>query len=246
MNEKIDIEAYIRIYEQGIPVSRIKPLKNQTYKVFLLSSKANVRVANRTMLYRNPTAFDKIKHFVQTNEYFYMVPIMTIRGSIAGFIIRGIFNSDYVTLSREFSSYETKVPLMYGFHSFKSFDLKDKAFPVVVCEGCKDCLTIKQFYPYVLANNTSSMGINAYILRNISNKFLLAYDNDNAGKEGMERDRATLESMGAQVDTVAISNPELKDCTDCFLNKDGSENTVEFKKLKKQVLRKLDWLYRGV
>ena len=37
---------------------------------------------------------------------------------------------------------------------------------------------MKQFYPYTVSINTSSMGLNAYVLINLSNKFVLAYDND--------------------------------------------------------------------
>ena len=51
-------------------------------------------------------------------------------------------------------------------------------------EGSKDCIFMSQFYPYVLAINTSSMGLNAQVLINLTNKFVLAYDN-----KGRERDK---------------------------------------------------------
>ena len=70
---------------------------------------------------------------------------------------------------------------------------------------------MKQFYPYTVSINTSSMGLNAYVLINLSNKFVLAYDNDKAGQEGIERDKKVLRNLGAQVVSLELDN-NLKDC----------------------------------
>ena len=103
---------------------------------------------------------------------------------------------------------------MFGFDSsFKKFDESEKPYPIIVCEGCKDCLMLKRFYPFVVANNTSSMGMNLTVLRNISNRFLLAYDNDEAGREGMLKDRKALRKLGAYVDILELDK-EFKDCAD--------------------------------
>ena len=159
-------------------------------------------------------AFQKIKHFTVNNEYFYMIPVTTIKGTIVGFILRGVLKSNYSTVSREFEDSTKKVPLMFGFdEKFKRFEDKNICYPIVVCEGSKDCIFLKQFYPYVVAVNTSSMGLNAQILINITNKFVLAYDNDKAGREGIERDKKILRSLGAQVTSLELSNL-VKDCSD--------------------------------
>ena len=133
---------------------------------------------------------------------------------------------------------------MYGFDkTFLDYDSHKKCYPIIVCEGCKDCLTLKKIYPYVVANNTSSMGLNKIILRNITNKFLLVYDNDEAGINGMNRDKEALRDIGSYVDTVQIPDG-YKDCTDCFINTKTLEyNKEDFIKLSKQIKRKLKALY---
>ena len=210
----VAIEKYIELYNKSVSISQLKPLSNQTYKVFKASG-VDIRVADRTKVYEDPMAYQKIKHFVGRHQYFYMIPVTTIKGTIVGFILRNVVGTkDYSTISRMFPDYMKQVPLMFGFDSsFKEYDKAEKPYPIIVCEGCKDCLMLKRFYPYVLANNTSSMGLNAPILRNISNRFLLAYDNDKAGKEGIERDKKVLRNLGAYTEGLVLDDG-FKDCAD--------------------------------
>lgn len=237
----VNINDYIKLYNEGISLDKIKPLSNQTYKLFKQSG-ADIRIVHRSKTYANASAFSKINHFMLSNEYFYMIPVTTIKGTIVGFIVRGVLKKDYGTVSRTFSSYEKQVPLMYGFDKhFQKYDeeveKRGKCLPIIVCEGSKDCMMLKRFYPYVLANNTSSMGVNAQVLRNISNKFLLAYDNDSPGQEGVKRDKATLRNLGAYVESLQL-HEGFKDCADYF------EYPDKFEELKKQIKEKLSKLYK--
>lgn len=236
--EKVDIQDYIELYNKSYSLDKIKPLNNQTYKIFK-ASKADIRITHRSQTYENALAFKKIEHFLKGNEYFYMIPLTTIKGTIVGFIVRGVLTSDYGTITRT-TEYENKVPFMYGFdRTFLNYDKHEKCYPIIICEGCKDCLTLKKIYPYVLANNTSSMGLNKDILRNITNKFLLVYDNDEAGRDGMKKDKNSLRNIGSFVDTVQIPDG-YKDCTDCYINPNSLEyNKEDFIKLSKQIKRKL-------
>lgn len=236
----VAIEKYIELYNKSASIDAIKPLDNQTYKVFKASG-VDIRITNRTQVYEDPMSFQKIKHFISKHQYFYMIPVTTIKGTIVGFILRNVIGkSDYSTISRTFLDYKKQVPLMFGFDSsFKTFDNSDKPHPIIVCEGCKDCLMLKRFYPYVVANNTSSMGINAPILRNLSNRFLLAYDNDKAGKEGMDKDKKVLRTLGAYAEILELDT-RFKDCADY------EGHPVELKQLIERIkghLRKLSRLY---
>ena len=238
--KSVNINDYIKLYNEGISLDKIKPLSNQTYKLFKQSG-VDIRIVHRNKTYQNATAFSKINHFMLANDYFYMIPVTTIKGTIVGFIVRGVLRKDYGTVSRTFSSYEKQVPLMFGFDkNFQKYEeeveKKGKCLPIIVCEGSKDCIMLKQYYPYVLANNTSSMGINAQVLRNISNKFLLAYDNDKSGQEGIERDKKTLRNLGAYVESLKL-HEGYKDCADYF------EHPDKFKELKAQIKEKIKRLY---
>ena len=221
MAEPVNIEDYIALYEKGLKLSQIKPLKNQTYKIFKASG-IDIRIVKRDKTYENAMAFQKIKHFTVNNEYFYMIPVTTVKETIVGFILRGVTKSDYATVSREFSESGKRVPLMFGFNKkFESFDNHSTCPPIVICEGSKDCIFLKQFYPYTVAINTSSMGLNAQVLINLSNKFVLAYDNDKAGQEGIQRDKRTFRNLGAQVTSLELD--QAKDENGNFLIKDCSD-----------------------
>lgn len=237
---EVNLQDYIDLYNRGLKLNRIKPLKNQTYQLFKLSG-LDIRVVNRRETYSKPDAYKKTQYFVKANEYFYMIPVTTIKGTIVGFILRGVLKSDYSTVSRKFSSRDNQVPLMFGFDKrFQKYDEQaekyNKCLPIIVCEGSKDCLMLKQIYPYVVANNTSSMGLNAPVLRNISNTFLLAYDNDKAGMEGMKKDKRVLRGIGAYVDSIQL-HEGFKDCADYI------GHPKEFEELKKQVKTKLKRLF---
>ena len=235
----VKIEEYIELYNKGLTLDDIEPLKNQTYKVFKMAKSAGVRIIDRTWTYENPAAFEKIKHFVNDNPFFYMIPVKTIKETITGFIVRGVTKSDYNTVSREFKNFEKQVPLMYGFDkAFRKLDSYNKSYPIVICEGCKDCLMLKRFYPYVLANNTSSMGLNATILRNISDKFILAYDNDKAGQEGIERDKKILVETGAYVQVLKLDEG-FKDCADYMKDYDKLKSLSKQLKVKLKRLNEL-------
>lgn len=234
MAERVNIEDYIKLYKEGLKLSQIKPLKNQTYKIFK-ASRVDIRVVKRDKTYENAQAFQKIKHFTVNNEYFYMIPVTTVKETIVGFILRGVTKSDYSTVSREFSESSKRVPLMFGFNkNFESFDNHGTCPPIVICEGSKDCLFLKQFYPYTLAINTSSMGLNAQVLINLSNKFVLAYDNDKAGQEGIDRDKRTFRNLGAQVTALELDKSIdengkflIKDCSDYIKYPDKIEKLKE-------------------
>lgn len=240
MTERVDIKDYIELYENGLKLSQIKPLKNQTYKIFKASG-IDIRVVKRDKTYENVDAFQKIKHFTVDNEYFYMIPVTTVKETIVGFILRGVLRSDYATVSREFSDNGRRVPLMFGFNKkFESFDNYSTCPPIVICEGSKDCIFLKQFYPFTVAINTSSMGLNAQVLINLSNKFVLAYDNDKAGQEGIRRDKRTLRGLGAQVVSLELDSSKdengkalFKDCSDYLGHPD------KIKKLQEELHYKL-------
>ena len=239
-NTKVNINDYIELYNESLTLDKIKPLQNQTYRLFRQSG-LDIRVAHRSATYKNVRAFKKIEHFARNNDYFYMIPVTTIKGTIVGFILRGVTNKDYATVSRSFDSYETQVPLMFGFDkSFQTYDeqveKRGKCLPLIVCEGSKDCLMLKRVYPYVLSTNTSSLGLNAPVLRNITNRFLLAYDNDKSGSDGIARDKKILRGTGAYVESLKLHNG-FKDCADYL------DSPEKFEELKVQIKRKLKSLY---
>ena len=110
--------------------------------------------------------------------------------------------------------------------------------PIIVCEGLKDCITLKKIYPYVLSNNTSHMGMNLQVLSNLTNKFILIYDNDKAGMEGSLEDIAKLQKINYNVVKISLKNG-YKDITD------ASENADYFSIIKREILDNIHRLEHG-
>ena len=235
---EIKIEDYIELHNGGIPLHRVKPLADQTFQT-LKESNVDIRIIDREKnlgrLYKmgqlGTFTKDTVKH---SHRYFYSIPLQTVKGTIVGFIYRTVYGKSYTTVSRSFSDKEHKVPLMFGFYKdFMNFDEGDHSKPIIVCEGLKDCITLKKIYPYVLSNNTSHMGINLQVLSNLTNKFILIYDNDNAGKEGMSEDIIKAQKMKYDIVKFKIGNG-YKDITDC------AEDKEYFSRIKEELTDVID------
>ena len=245
--QEIDISKYIDLYDNGVSIKRVKRIDNQTFKILSLSNNVDIRIVDREKVYKKLLTLEKMKHFTidtkeHSNRFFYMIPLQTPHGTIVGFILRSVYGKSYNTICKTSEIKEHKVPYMYGFYEdFKKFDNHKECMPIIICEGLKDCILMKKLYPYVLANNTSSLGLNAHILRNISNKFILVYDNDSTGLESTKSDKKLLRSMGCYVDSIQINddiinNKRYKDVCDL------SEDLNLFKDFKKELIKKVSYL----
>jgi DNA primase len=145
----------------------------------------------------------KIKHFLNNNRFFYMIPIQTIKGTIVSFIFRSVFKKDYASIPSDHTEVVKKIPLMFGW--YKDF-LNYNSEPIVVCEGLKDCIYLKQFYPYVLANNTDSIRINANVLLNYTQNIIIFYDSDKTGINSSKEDKNLCVNLGINVRTISIKD----------------------------------------
>lgn len=238
--EKVDINEYIALHEGGIPLDKVRPIDNQTFKT-LKGCGVDVRIIDRDKNLGKLFQLGQLGTFTKdtaehSHRYFYSIPLQTVKGTIVGFIYRTVYGKAYTTVSRSFLDKEHKVPLMFGFYKdFENYDQNDHCKPIVICEGLKDCITLKKIYPYVLSNNTSHMGINLQVLSNLTNKFILIYDNDRAGKEGMNEDINKAQKMKYNVIEIKVGNG-YKDITDCM------DNPAYFSTLKTELLDSIDKL----
>lgn len=242
-NEKVNLEEYIELHNTGIPLNKVRPIDCQTFNV-LKNSNVDVRIIDRDKnlqkLYKlgqlGTFSKDTDKH---SHRYFYSIPLQTVTGTIVGFIYRTVYGKAYTTVSRSFNDKEHKVPIMFGFYKdFEDFDQSAHCKPIIVCEGLKDCITLKKIYPYVLSNNTSHMGMNLQVLSNLTNKFILIYDNDKAGQEGSDEDILKLQKLKYEVVRISIKHG-YKDITD------ASDNIDYFNTIKKEILTNIHRLEKN-
>lgn len=217
---EIDIKEYIKLYNSGVSLSVFPANTKDVNFTIFQSAPEDTHLIDRDKNYKLLFPLAGIKNFVNYDECkkFYMLPIRTCRGTIVGFIFRSYIGKQYASIYKSFKSKTSKVPIMYGWYkSFANYDKHKKCMPIVVCEGAKDCIALKKIYPFVLANNTSSLGLNIPILRNISNKFILCYDNDDTGRESILNDKKELRNLGCYVDSVVVKNH--KDAAEAYYDK---------------------------
>lgn len=233
---------YIKLHESGRSIKDLNPLNDETYKV-LSGSNVDVRVIDRDNSYQYLIKTEKLHHFTtdkngQSNKYFYSIPVQSPSGAYVGFIYRSLLTHDYASIYKPFKDKVKRVPFMFGFYrDFANYDKHPKCMPIVVCEGVKDAIVLKHFYPYVLSNNTSSLRVNADILSNITDKVLLAYDNDSTGVTESAKDRKRLASLGCSVDILRY---KYKDAGE-YIN-----HPKDLKELRNQLKLRIKGLIEGV
>ena len=239
---KLNFKDYIELHKSGRSIRDLSPLDNETYKVFI-SSNIDIRVIDRDQSYSLLVKTEKLKHFTTdkdgiSNRYFYSIPVQSPSGDYVGFIYRALFGHDYASIYRPFENKVKRVPYMFGFfNDFQNYDRHTVCMPIVVCEGVKDAVVLKRFYPYVLSNNTSALRVNANILANITDKVILAYDNDETGRKEIQKDKRKLANLGCSVDTLQYT---FKDAGE-YIN-----HPKELKELREQLKLKVKGLVKGV
>lgn len=232
---ELNFGDYVKLHERGYKIQDMKPLKNDTYKVFASATNIDIRVINRDASYDLLVKLPKLAHFTTdkygvSNKYFYSLPIQAPSGDYVGFVYRNLFSHDYASIYKPFTDKVKRIPYMFGFYkNFDDYDKYTSCMPIVVCEGIKDALVLRKLYPYVLANNTSALRININILTNITDKIILAYDNDETGHKESKKDKRKLSQLGCSVDILKYDD-EFKDAGDYI-------NHPEKLKLLKQQLK---------
>ena len=246
--KRLNFEDYIKLHKRGRSIHELQPLNNETYKIFS-SVNVDIRVIDRDQNYSILVKTEKLKHFSTdrngiSNKYFYSIPIQAPNGEYVGFIYRALFGHDYASIYRPFENRVKRVPYMFGFfNDFQNYDRHTKCMPIVVCEGVKDAIVLKKFYPYVLSNNTSALRLNANIIANITDKVILAYDNDETGHREAPKDKKKLSKLGCSVDILKYGNWEENSFKDAgeYIN-----HPKELKQLREQLKLRVRGLIEGV
>jgi DNA primase len=144
-----------------------KALKNVEYKVFDIqkSFKDLDNLNNKDL-----------KDFAFKNTQVFIIPLRDMFDEIIGFILRSVEGKAFHTYA-----VNRKYPMIFGLNDFKDFKINE---PILLTEGIKDAMVLKQYYKYSLAYLTSQPSDKFMeYLENITNRIIFFPDNDNAGKK---------------------------------------------------------------
>lgn len=99
---------------------------------------------------------------------------------------------------KQFIKMGSGVPLLYNLGGLpKDFHY---GIPIMLVEGNMDCDSAKQIYPYTLATLTNALSLNQIqILSGLTNKIIVAYDNDESGNKGYWGVYNSLTKLGFKV-----------------------------------------------
>lgn len=147
---------------------------------------------------------EKMYEFFHEVKKFWMIPCQSPKGTIIGFVLKGVEQKAY----RVVSNYS---PLLYGLLDFEPLTYDD---PIILTEGVRDALYIKQFYPYTVALLTSSISQACLeFLQPLSLRFIIAFDRDSAGIQGTQKATKALQEKKKIVGEL---KPMFKDWGESF------------------------------
>lgn len=184
------IADFIRLYKNAVDVHDLKVLDTEEYKAFVCKR------GNPVKLVSVRKHFEVIPHevlyydFFNKNPLFWVIPLDLPDKAIVGFVLRSFYGKQYTVCNGEYQK-----QVLYGLHDFKDFR---QGMPIVVCEGAKDREYLAQFYPYCVACLSASPSrVSLNLLRGLTNKLVLALDNDDTGMLQVKRLTAQFRKIGA-------------------------------------------------
>lgn len=177
------LKQFINLYNQCKDVDKLTKVNNEESRLFSLKSKGDkIRFGNTRKLLDYIPQREGLYKFFQENKYFWIIPMEIKPGEVFGYTLRGYSDKQYTVFRL------SNIPsVLFGLYDFENF--KYQKDTIILTEGIKDCLLIKTFYPYTIALSTAGLTTNSWaFIKSLTNKFILIYDNDKAGKEATIRD----------------------------------------------------------
>lgn len=118
---------------------------------------------------------EKFQYFAMREKIFLMIPLKNIHGNIFGFVCRSISGNRFYNIQ-----IEERFPMVFGLETLARMPFNT---PILLCEGIKDCMTLRQVYPVSLAYLTAKPSDLLFnFLKQISKKVVFFPDNDKAGQ----------------------------------------------------------------
>lgn len=206
------LKDFVRLYSHAMSILDLVKQDDENFQCFYMKKGLPVKLVETKLHIKDIYPLKSFYGFFEKHPYFWMIPIANPTHKICGFILRGYFEKDYRTV---FEYSQDNLAPLFGWEDFGNFELDQ---PVVLCEGIKDAIFLKQHYPYVLSVNGSEItSVNVEILKRITSKVILCYDNDKTGKYSSSKDIKMLSEFGFNC-KVLLPLGEVKDCAEYIRN----------------------------
>lgn len=210
------LDRFKDLYDQAIDVREVKPFDCSEYRAFKHYTGSPIKlVYSKTHMDLFPN-FPPFFKFYGENDHFWMIPceIPTKdpnKNKIFGFVLRAFSDSG----TRKYMNFHVgdTFPLIFGLQDFRDFKLGS---PIVLNEGVKDNLFVKQYYKYSISCLTNSININVLnMLMNITENFVVAFDTDSRGAKGSKKLIKIIQKNGGSA-TPMYTTYSVKDWGEFF------------------------------
>lgn len=188
----------------NILYDNLVPVMDKDYDTILFQSKY-VRIAKDRGYrnYRLCTYADFIRLELENSFSEYERKFLANNGAVIA-----IFNTlNNKPISCVFRSVSEKAFMDYSLvYSLYGYDMMDSNFKygdwIVITEGLYDADTLRVLYPNVLSTQTSGLNsLQANILKSMSDKFIFAFDSDEAGERGFTK---AVSRLGVDIKKLPI------------------------------------------
>lgn len=203
------LESFVELYRKTPKIYELKKLDDVDYRAFsLLKGSPPSIVSVKDHIQHIPFDNPHIE-FIKSSKTFWLIPLQSVQDLCIGFMIK----SYRVKRAYRLLSEPCILPPVYGWSQFKDFRNGD---PVIITEGIKDVAFIQQYYPFTLGVLSASIPQSILeLLKIITDKVIIAFDNDLAGKRQSENIKKEL--LKSHIKCVSVF-PILKDYGDYIEN----------------------------
>lgn len=179
------------IYESG--EIKVKDHKGNKYLYFMNNYNTNYRFVSASKLLINYGAVlpGFLKDYLKAFGDSVVLPNI-INGIVYSLTFRNISGK------KQFLKMGSTSHLLYGLGTLPENFVY--GIPLLIVEGNMDCDSIRQLYPYTVATLTNTLSLNQIrLLAHLTDKVVIAYDNDEAGNKGYWNTYNALNRYGFKI-----------------------------------------------
>lgn len=212
------LRRFVELYNKSVKVCDFTtPIDSEEFKAFQQKDGLPVGLVYGDVHNKHYPLYAPFFDFYNKSKHFWIIPCELPSGGIIGFVLRSYSEIDVGNgvMKKKYMIFNVKksFPIVYGLHRFSDFKLNT---PIIVSEGIKDCIFISKYYRYTISVLTSSITDSiAQMLSKITDRVIIAFDNDSAGKSGVKKSRKTLSNYG-MISTEINSYLNIKDWGNMF------------------------------
>lgn len=183
------MDRFMELYRGSVPFNRLKQFGNsEEYLAFSKKTGMPVTLVSVKDHANLIPTYQPIYEFCSKSPFFWMIPC-EVPGGVAGFVLRSFQSKNYFRFQVKGAP-----PLVYGLHDFADYNPKSRV-PIILSEGIKDAICIRQLYPYVLALLTDNVSSSVCsLLSRLTDRVIVACDNDEAGRKALSKTTKVLGS----------------------------------------------------